>query len=98
MEMPVPPAHLKSIEFKRTFKIPDRKPEGSKSSGSYNHPWPLTDLLICWDMKWDQNQVQAADRLTIAVLYISALTYALFIWETVGAKLIANPHLASHAV
>ena len=74
MDMPVPPAFLKSMELKRTFKIPDRKPEGSKASGAYNHPWPLTDLLICWDMKWDQHQVQAVVVVNVAVLHIDADT------------------------
>ena len=65
MQVPVPIGKLKSVEFKRTFRIPDHAPQGNKiSSGTYNHPWPLTDMLICWDMKWDKAH-QASDSMLV---------------------------------
>ena len=65
LDVPMPISKLRSIEFKRTFRIPDCKPQGNKvSSGTYNHPWPLTDMLICWDMKWDKAH-QASDPLLL---------------------------------
>lgn len=62
MDIPVPVHKLKTIEFKRNFKIPDQKPQGAKgAAGCYNHSWILTDQLVCWEFVWDKpHQVSCA--------------------------------------
>lgn len=49
---------IKTMEFKKTFRIPDQSGEGSKvPSTSFNHQWLLTDNLIAWNFLWDDEHL-----------------------------------------
>ena len=53
MSRNVPLKELTTIEFKSTWRIPDKPPKDSDKQGvCYNHSFVLTDLLVCWDFKW----------------------------------------------